>query len=217
MKYYDEVLKYEVLPKEELDRLFAKRDDISKEKIINHNLRLVIKIARTFMGSGLDLEDLISVGNIGLMEAVDKYKIEKGMFSTYASYWIKAYIKRALDKSHIVYHGSYDRMKDKEYHEISLDAPVKDDDESNSESFYNFINGTDDTFEKMDQKEELLRLIKNMKNILTEMEYIILQERYLSEEQMKFRDIAKKYHYSPQRVEQLEKRALKKLRDYMQD
>jgi RNA polymerase primary sigma factor len=70
----------------------------AREKIINSNLRLVVKMSKEFMGLGLPLLDLISEGNIGLMRACDKYELDKGAkFSTYASFWIRQGIFRALD------------------------------------------------------------------------------------------------------------------------
>jgi RNA polymerase primary sigma factor len=75
----------------------ANNDDKARERLINANLRLVVKIAQEFTGYGLPLMDLISEGNIGLMKAVDRFKPEKGgKLSTYASWWIKQGIKRSL-------------------------------------------------------------------------------------------------------------------------
>ena len=70
----------------------------ARERLINSNLRLVVKMSKDFMGLGLPLLDLISEGNIGLMRAVEKYELDKGAkFSTYASFWIRQGIFRALD------------------------------------------------------------------------------------------------------------------------
>lgn len=81
------------------DRLTRARTLVTeaKNELITRNLRLVINIAKNYVGRGLALLDLIQEGNIGLMKAVDKFKYEKGFkFSTYATWWIRQAITRAL-------------------------------------------------------------------------------------------------------------------------
>jgi RNA polymerase primary sigma factor len=80
-----------------LARKIQKGDDEARGKMIQANLRLVVKIAQDYSGYGLPLVDLISEGNIGLMKAVERFDPERGTkFSTYAAWWIKQGIKRAL-------------------------------------------------------------------------------------------------------------------------
>ena len=98
--YLKGISKYTLLTKEEeveLAKAAAKGNQAAKEKLINHNLRLVVSIAKRYMGHGLPLLDLIQEGNLGLMKAVERYDVNKGFkFSTYATYWIKQAISRGL-------------------------------------------------------------------------------------------------------------------------
>ncbi len=114
-KYYDEISRYGLLkPKEERELVKTMHKwshnmarcgqrtrmngKAARERLINCNLRLVIKIAKEYQNMGFGLADLISEGNIGLMKAVDKFKSNKNAkVSTYASYWIKQCIFRAFD------------------------------------------------------------------------------------------------------------------------
>ncbi len=81
----------------ELARLIKLGDERARLKLIIANLRLVVKIAHDFKNSGLALQDLISEGNIGLMRAAEKFDPAKGAkFSSYAAWWIKQAMRRAL-------------------------------------------------------------------------------------------------------------------------
>lgn len=86
-------------PKEEVElaRKVRKGDPKAREKMIRSNLRLVINIAKRYAHLGLPMSDLIEEGNLGLMRAVSKFNPGKGFrFSTYAAWWIKQYVLRAI-------------------------------------------------------------------------------------------------------------------------
>src|SRR3989442_14849002 len=86
-------------PREEIElaRRIKKGDRRAREQMIKANLRLVVKIARDYEGYGVPLLDLINEGNIGLMKGVERFDPTKGAkLSTYAAWWIKQSIKRAL-------------------------------------------------------------------------------------------------------------------------
>jgi len=82
---------------QELALAIAQGDPVARDRMVRANLRLVVNIARSYTGKGLSLQDLIEEGNLGLMRAVEGFDPAMGTrFSTYASYWIKQSIKRAL-------------------------------------------------------------------------------------------------------------------------
>lgn len=98
--YLKEIGKYDLLKPEE-EPILAKRilngDEMAKKILINANLRLVVNIAKHYVGRGMLFLDLIQEGNLGLMKAVDKFDYTKGYkFSTYATWWIRQAITRAI-------------------------------------------------------------------------------------------------------------------------
>tara|TARA_R100000808_G_C2142307_1_gene150082 strand:- start:329 stop:1225 length:897 start_codon:yes stop_codon:yes gene_type:complete len=120
-RYYEEISRYDLLSKKEEVELFKKMHKWSKnmakcgqktrengkaarERLINSNLRLVVKIAKDYVNMGLPLSDLIAEGNMGLMKAVEKFESDKGAkLSTYSSFWIRQCIFRAFDnKSRLI-------------------------------------------------------------------------------------------------------------------
>lgn len=105
--YLTDIGKYELLTNDEqveLIRQAQNGDKYAKAKFIESNLRLVINIARQYVGRGLPFCDLVQEGNWGLFRAIDKFDIDKGFrFSTYATYWIKQAVARAIaDKARTI-------------------------------------------------------------------------------------------------------------------
>ena len=104
--YLKDVGKVELLgdKEQEVARRCAEGDQEAKNLLITANLRLVINIAKKYVGHGMSLTDLIQEGNLGLMKAVEKFDYTKGFkFSTYATWWIRQAIERAIaDKSRAI-------------------------------------------------------------------------------------------------------------------
>jgi RNA polymerase primary sigma factor len=112
--YYRDISKIPLLSPEEERELglrSMKGDKVAQQQLVSANLRLVVKMARQRMGRGLDLEDLINEGNIGLMRAAKRFVPDKARFTTYATWWIRQKMDRAIaDTAHTVkrpYHMHY--------------------------------------------------------------------------------------------------------------
>jgi len=109
-RYFEEVRRFPLLDADEERRLAElwrdARDQDAARQLIGSHLRLVVKIARGFGGYGLPLGDLIAEGNVGLMQALDKFEPERGFrFATYAMWWIRAAIQE-----HILHNRSLVKM-----------------------------------------------------------------------------------------------------------
>jgi len=105
--YLKEIGKVQLLSSEEEIELairIAEGDETAKKRLVEANLRLVVSIAKKYMGRGMSLLDLIQEGNLGLIKAVEKFDHTKGFkFSTYATWWIRQSITRAIaDQSRII-------------------------------------------------------------------------------------------------------------------
>ncbi len=105
--YLKDMGRYPLLNKEEEIALATQArtgDELAKRRLAQANLRLVVSIAKRFIGRGLPLGDLIQEGNLGLLRAVEKFEPSKGFrFSTYATWWIRQSCSRAIqDKGHTI-------------------------------------------------------------------------------------------------------------------
>ena len=106
-RYYDEIGRHRLLDRAEevrLARRAAAGDDDARRRLVEWNLRLVVAIARRYRGLGLDLLDLIQEGNVGLLSAAERYDWRRDVkFSSYAAWWIRRAIMRALStKSRLI-------------------------------------------------------------------------------------------------------------------
>lgn len=189
--------------KEVLKRL-AMGDTKARDELIEHNLRLVVYIAKKFDGSVPDTSDLISIGAMGLIKAVNNYNPDKNIkLATYAS--------RCIENEILMHLRKVSRRKC----EISLDEPVNTDWEGN-ELMLSDIIGTDPDSVSMEieKKSEIELLYKSMEK-LSAKERKILYLRYGldGEEEKTQKEIADMLGISQSYISRLEKKVLLKLRD----
>ena len=207
---------HEILSNEAVKELFhdylGNGSYTAREKLIENHLRLVLKISHSYKGKGMDLEDIVSYGNIGLMKAVDRYNPDNedgATFATYASYYIKEEIRTAMEKNMIVYHGSFERMKEKEYFEISFDKPFEGDSER---SMYDVYGGVVNTFSMNEEQECISTIFSEMENILTKMEYKVLIDIFINRKTMD--EIGEENGMTKQNISLIRISALKKMRKF---
>lgn len=187
----------------ELVSSFQEKNDLSaKSKLIEHNLRLVMYIAKKFETTKLDMQDLVSVGSIGLIKAVDSYKLDKNIkLATYASRCIENEILMFLRKAN------------KSINDLSLDDGLVNDEEGNSLSLGEMIPDEKivyDEVELKDQKTFLLRLIEN----LNKREKTIMCMRYglNGYDELTQKEVADIMNISQSYISRLEKKILHKLK-----
>ncbi len=204
-----DVLPQPLSKEEELNALIALEngDESARNLLIEHNLRLVVYIAKRYETNPVFMEDLISIGSIGLIKAVNTFKRDKNIkLVTYASRCIENEILMFL------------RKKSRRKVEVSFDEPLNVDYDGN-ELLLSDILGTDDDivikeFEKKENKRELLEAMKCLK----ERERQILQMRYgIDHEELTQKDIAKRLGISQSYISRLEKRILQKLQVQMKN
>ena len=105
----------------ELFHAYRNGDKSAYDKIVSGNMPLVLKIASSYIGYGMDMDDLTSNGVIGLLKAVEGYNPDKGNFATYAREWIDKYIRMGLNQRQI-HHKRYERMSKEERQQVTCES-----------------------------------------------------------------------------------------------
>lgn len=184
---------------------FENGDEEARNTLIEHNLRLVVYIAKRYETNPIFMEDLISIGSIGLIKAVNTFKRDKNIkLVTYASRCIENEILMFL------------RKKSRRKIEVSFDEPLNVDYDGNELLLSDILGTADDIvtkeFERKEDKRELLEAMKCLKT----RERQILQMRYgIEHEELTQKDIAKRLGISQSYISRLEKRILHKLQMHM--
>ena len=172
--------------------------------LIERNMRLVAHIAKKYQNASEDMEDLISIGTIGLIKAISSFDAGKGKLSTYAS--------RCIDNELLMLL----RSKKKSSREISLYEPIGTDKEGNEINLLDIIeHEQEDITEQMELRENTVKLLRLLDEVLTDRERDIIYMRYgmLTGKEITQREIGEYMKISRSYVSRIEKRALLKLRE----
>ena len=204
-----EILPAPLSPDEEalmLEKL-CNDDTQIKRTLIEHNLRLVVYIAKKFDNTGVGVEDLISIGTIGLIKAINTFKTDKNIkLATYASRCIENEILMHLRRS--------SRTKA----EVSIDEPLNVDWDGN-ELLLSDILGTDDDMVYKDIEDEIDRnLLEQAMTILSDRERTIIELRFgigHDDEEMTQEEVADLLGISQSYISRLEKKIIKRLKKEM--
>jgi RNA polymerase primary sigma factor len=254
-QYLQEIGKYPLLTaaqEVELGKRIAGGDELARARLIEANLRLVVSLAKRYANQGVSLLDLIQEGNIGLMRATQKFEYQRGFrFSTYATWWIRQAVSRALSEQactlHIPVHvveqiSKIKRAARQLYQEqgieplpeqiaaevgltrervvellaaaeqpVSLDAPLGDDEE------YHLAEMLEEA--PVEEEEpaaytELSASINQAFAVLNSRERTMIEMRYGlgDRESLSLEEIGAMFNLTRERIRQIERKALRKLR-----
>lgn len=183
---------------------YQEGDMEAKDVLIERNLRLVAHVVKKYQGLDEDLDDLISIGTIGLIKAVSTFKPEKATrLSTYAA--------RCIDNELLMLL----RSKKKQAKDVSLYEPIGTDREGNEINLLDIIETVPvDVAERCSTNDDIRQLSNYLDTCLTDKEYEVIRLRYglFGEEELTQREIAKRLSISRSYVSRIEKNALYKLR-----
>ncbi len=254
--YINEINKIPLLSREEEDKLARRMDkgDLdAREKLINANLRFVVKIAKKYMNKGLPLVDLINEGNMGLIMACKKFDFRKGYhFISYAVWWIRQSIAKAIAEQVGMIRLPLNRyLQLAKIKKIQKERNINDD-EINTSEFADYLNTKEDYVNDilkasksyvsldnpvahdkkeikledvlLDQKnkepveslyeKDLKDVINSTLQTLTEREQLILKHRFGldNHEELSLSEIGKMFNLTKERIRQIEKKAIRRLR-----
>jgi len=185
-------------------------DKTARRLLVNHNVAFVLSMCRRYAGKGCRFDDLVQEGMIGLLKAVEHFDPAKGnRFSTYASWWIRAYAQkylrdmRATVKPIVSQPGQERHLLPRDF---SLDSPVGDDDETTHlERLEDDEPGVEDTYLRRESDDEVQRALQRVKKRLGGLGWDIVRQRLEEDDPRTLEEIGKDWGLSRERVRQVEK------------
>lgn len=178
----------------------------ARNKLIEHNLRLVVFLSKKYDNTMYDLEELVSIGTIGLIKAIKTYKLDKNIkLATYAS--------RCIDNE-ILMHL---RKNKKRKTEVSFEDSINYDSEGNELRIEDVYGTEEDILEKTIEEKDNKLLLEEYVKKLADRDKKIIEERYglFGKKELTQKELADKLSISQSYISRIEKKIIKKLRKYM--
>ena len=184
-------------------KLKEKGDIKAKEKLIEHNLRLVVFLAKKYENTNADLEDLVSIGSIGLIKGINTFSTEKNIK-------LATYISRCIDNEILMYL----RKSKKQKQEVSIDQALSYDGEGNELHLEDVIGTDKDIITKSIEDEQDKRIMSNEILALKKRDRDIMVLRYglFGSEEYTQKEVAEKLGISQSYISRIEKKIIKKLK-----
>lgn len=179
-------------------------DNVAKEKLIKHNLRLVAHIIKKYYATYSDQDDLISIGTIGLIKGINSFKSEKGTK-------LATYVSRCIENEILMYFRNMKKINQ----EVSFSEPIDIDNEGNPLTLMDIIAIDDTIIDDIDSKEKLKRTIEIINNIKNRRDRLIIIKRYGLDGNppQTQKEVAKALNISRSYVSRIEKRIIEAIRD----
>ena len=181
----------------------------AKNILIERNLRLVAHIVKKYIGTGREMDELIAIGIVGLVKAVNTYSTDKGSrLGTYAA--------RCIDNELLMLL----RNERKRSREISLYEPIGTDKEGNEIRFMDVVeDNSENVLDRMMVDERIVKMYRGIDGVLSKREREVICKRYglLGYEEVTQREVGSRMGISRSYVSRIEKKALQKLRTYIEE
>ena len=183
-------------------------DPAARDMLIEHNLRLVVFIAKKFESTGIGIEDLVSIGTIGLIKAINTFRSDKNIkLATYAS--------RCIENEILM----YIRKNSQSFGNVSIDEPLNVDWDGNELLLSDVLGSEEDNVAYELEQQEERRIIREAVEQLEERERLIIEMRYglFGRKEMTQKDVADKLGISQSYISRLEKKIISELREAIEN
>jgi RNA polymerase primary sigma factor len=216
--YLDTIRDYPPLSREDEHRLAvqARRGDATaRQRLVRHNLAFVVAVARKQRRGAVRLDDVIQEGNVGLMRAVEKFDPDAGTrFSTYAVWWIRAYIGKYLKEARSSVRPQSGMVAQAD---LSLDSAVDDENETTHlERIEDDSPGPEDNFMLTEANGEVRDALGRIRKRVGELGWDIIHNRLQQDQPRTLEEIGKRWGVSRERVRQVELRTKQFLARYLE-